>query len=91
VAAVAAWLKATAGSVLASPGTLVHRDYSQPSAWPTHCNDVGRRVARIVARRSRNFSAASAISAIFRGIGAATARSAWRRIYGKEKVYGSIP
>jgi hypothetical protein len=43
------------------------------------------------ARRSANFSAASAISAIFRGIGAATARSASRRGYGKEKVYGSIP
>ena len=41
--------------------------------------------------RTGNPSAASAVSAIFRVIGAASALSAWRRGYGKEKVYGSIP
>ncbi len=38
-----------------------------------------------------NPSAASAVSAISRAIGAASALSGWRRIYGKEEVYGSIP
>jgi hypothetical protein len=44
-----------------------------------------------VARRAGYSSAVSAISAIIRVIGAASALSAWRRGYGKEKVYGSIP
>jgi hypothetical protein len=52
---------------------------------------MGTRVARFVARRGGNASAASAISAISRVIGAASALSAGRRGYGKEKVYGSIP
>jgi hypothetical protein len=59
---------------------------------------VGRcpaaRVERFVERRGGNpsaASAASAASAISRLIGAASALSAWRRGYGKEKVYGSIP
>jgi hypothetical protein len=49
------------------------------------------RVERVVERRGGNPSAASAVSAIPRVIGAAGALSARRRIYGKEKVYGSIP
>jgi hypothetical protein len=48
-------------------------------------------VARLVARHAGYSSAASAVSAMFRVIGAASAFSAWRRGYGKEKVYGSIP
>jgi hypothetical protein len=38
-----------------------------------------------------NPSTTSAISAITRAISAASALSVWRRTYGKEKVYGSIP
>ena len=49
------------------------------------------RVERLVERRGRNPSAACAVSAIPRVIGAASALSARRRGYGKEKVYGSIP
>jgi hypothetical protein len=48
-------------------------------------------VERVVERRGGNPSAASAVSAISRVIGAAGALTALRRIYGKEKVYGSIP
>jgi hypothetical protein len=40
---------------------------------------------------AQNPSAASAISAIARGIVAANAYRARSRSYGKEKVYGSIP
>jgi hypothetical protein len=49
------------------------------------------RVERLVERRGGNPSAAGAVSSIPRAIGAASALSAWRRGYGKEKVYGSIP
>jgi hypothetical protein len=52
---------------------------------------LAARVERVVERRGGNPSAASALSAILRVIGAASARSAWRRGYGKEEVYGSIP
>jgi hypothetical protein len=52
---------------------------------------MGTRVARVVARHAGNSSVVSAVSAIFRVIGAASALSAGRRGYGKEKVYGSIP
>jgi hypothetical protein len=67
----------------------------------------GARVARLDARvwhgsaslvwhgswhgRPGNASTASAVSAIFRVIGAGSALSARGRTYGKEKVYGSIP
>ena len=49
------------------------------------------RVARRVARHAGNPSVVSADSAIFRVIGAASALGARERVYGKEKVYGSIP
>ena len=52
------------------------------------------RVERLVERRGGNpgaASAASAVSAIPRVIGAASAPSARGRGYGKGKVYGSIP
>jgi hypothetical protein len=55
---------------------------------------VGQRpagVARLVARHAGYSSAVTAISAMFRAIGAASALSARDRVYGKEKVYGSIP
>jgi hypothetical protein len=61
--------------------------YARLRPW----NGAWRRVARLVARRTGNPSAASAVGAIIRVIGAASALSAWRRGYGKEKVYGSIP
>ena len=48
-------------------------------------------VDRVVDRVAGNPSAASAVSAISRVIGAASAFSARGRVYGKEKVYGSIP
>jgi hypothetical protein len=48
-------------------------------------------VDRFVDRVAGNPSAMGAVSAIFRVIGAASALGAWRRGYGKEKVYGSIP
>ena len=54
-------------------------------------DDARRRVERVVERRGGNFSAASAVSAIPRVIAVASALSARARIYGKEKVYGSIP
>jgi hypothetical protein len=50
-------------------------------------NDARRRVERLAERRGRNPSAACAVSAIPRVIGAASALSARRRGYGKEKVY----
>jgi len=49
------------------------------------------RVARPVARHAGNPGVVSAVSAISRGIGAASALGAQERAYGKEKVYGSIP
>jgi hypothetical protein len=54
-----------------------------------HGPGPGRGVARLVARHAGYSSAASAVSAIFRVIGAASALSAWRRGYGKEKASDS--
>jgi hypothetical protein len=48
-------------------------------------------VERVVERRGGNPSAAGAVSAISRVIGAAIAHSGCGRVYGKEEVYGSIP
>ena len=49
-------------------------------------------VERVVERCGEgNPSAASAVSAITRVIGAANAHSGRGRTYGKEKAYGSIP
>jgi len=60
-----------------------------PAATPGYVHGTlpGRRVARLVARRAGNPSAASAVSAIPRVIGAASALSARERGYGKEEVY----
>jgi hypothetical protein len=64
-----------------------------PAATPGYGHGVlpAPRVDRFVDRVAGNPSATGAASAIFRVIGAASAVSAWRRGYGKEKVYGSIP
>ena len=64
-----------------------------PAATPGHGHDMlpAPRVDRFVDRVTGNPSATGAASAILRVIGAASALSAWRRGYGKEKVYGSIP
>ena len=92
------WSRASASGVARS------RNHRSPSAALDHVDDLrterqslrmvtsmGTRVARVVARRGGYSSAASAVSAISRVIGAASAFSARGRVYGKEKVYGSIP
>jgi hypothetical protein len=82
----------TVAADLVRPRDHPHVVKSGRSAGPLRIvTATGTRLARLVARVAWNSSAASAVSAIFRVIGAASAVSARGRGYGKEKVYGSIP
>jgi hypothetical protein len=70
-----------------------HRWPGVPAATPGYGHGMrpAPRVDRFVDRVTGKPSATGAASAILRVTGAASALSARRRGYGKEKVYGSIP
>jgi hypothetical protein len=80
--------KADARAILRSPVSAVRVAEHGASAWHGLASPAWHGLWH---GAPGNPSTASAISAIARGISAASADSARDRTYGKEKVYGSIP